>query len=147
MSGSQPLDNQQHEQFAHLVSQGVAAKNAYIQAGYGGASAQTSASRLSKHDKVAARIAHLRAEAANAVIAKAMVDREWVLGGIKRIAESNAAKDADRLRAFELIGKELGMFVQRVGDPDGASLTDKIEVEFVDASGEVGEGVPAAHTA
>jgi len=147
MSGVEPLSNQKHEQFANLVSQGIPMGKAYVQAGYGESGAAQSASRLTKNAKVAARIAYLRTKTANAVIAKAMVDRDWVLSGIKTIAEDGEAKGADRLRAFELVGKELGMFVQRVGDPDGGPVTSKLEIEFVDAEDSVGEGLSAAHEA
>jgi len=40
----------------------------------------------------------------------APVNHAWVVAGLRAIAEKTAAKDNDRIRAFELIGKHLGMF-------------------------------------
>ncbi|MEM7524313.1 MAG: hypothetical protein AAF360_11240 [Pseudomonadota bacterium] len=144
-SGAEPLPNDQHERFANLVAAGAKLHEAYVEAGYSAKGAKGSSSRLRSHAVVAARIEFLRRDLTDRTMERFVVGRDWVLGGIKAIAENDEAKDADRLRAYELVGKELGMFVHRVGDPDGGPMTEKVEIQFVDDEGEVGEGVPAAH--
>jgi phage terminase small subunit len=100
------LDNARHEAFAQHLAKGMPASEAYAKAGY--AESRSSASRLLTNANIAARVAELKTMTAERVV----VDREWVLA---KLIEN--ASQADNLnasnKALELVGKELGMFVDR----------------------------------
>lgn len=101
------LDNQRHEAFAHALARGLSATDAMKEAGY---SDPRNSTRLTKNDEIAARVAELKAMAAERVV----VDREWVLAKlVENAANHQAENPAASNRALELIGKELGMFVER----------------------------------
>lgn len=63
--------------------------------------------------------------------ARAEVSRDWILRGLKREAKS-AETAGPRVRAFELLGKEVGMFRDRVEltGKDGAPLAPTEEVDL-----------------
>ena len=46
--------------------------------------------------------------------AKASITAESIAENLKEIAANPLAKDADRIRAYELLGKYVGMFTERV---------------------------------
>jgi phage terminase small subunit len=108
-----PLDNSRHEKFAQGLAQGMSASEAYRQAGYEakGGAAEVGASRLIRNDKVTARVAELKERAAVAV----SLSREWVLEQlIDNVSKAKSTADyAPANKALELLGKELGMFVDR----------------------------------
>ena len=81
---------------------------AAVRAGYSSRSAKVTASRLLTDANVQQAVA----ERTLALAEKVDVTAEWVLTRLQGIAE-NAAKDSDRNRALELIGKHLGMFIER----------------------------------
>lgn len=144
---SAPLKNAKHEHFAQLVSNGETAARAYVLAGYNEKGARQNASRLMANDGVRDRIDALRrqkesahAQATQAVIAEAALDKAWVLKRLSRIVDMGMAaepvKDAEgnpigeyranlqaANKALELIGKEAGMFIDRkeirTGELDG----------------------------
>lgn len=101
------LSNQKHEAYAQALAKGKSATEAMREAGY---SDPRNSSRLTKNDEIAARVAELQGMAADRVV----VDREWVLAKLienaKNTQESNPAASN---KALELIGKEIGMFVER----------------------------------
>jgi len=107
------LANSRHEKFAQGLAQGMSAAEAYKQAGYDakGNAAEVSASRLLRNDKVAARVEELKQRAAASV----SLTKEWVLERlIKNVEMGQASEDlAPANKALELLGKELGMFVDR----------------------------------
>jgi hypothetical protein len=70
------LSNPRHEQFAQLVAQGSPASKAYILAGYDAGNADSCASRLSKHDKVSARINELRTAIAEGQVKLAIREKD-----------------------------------------------------------------------
>lgn len=102
------LENPRHEAFAQALAKGNTADEAYIQAGY--AENRGNATRLKANESIQRRVAELQGMAADRVV----VDREWVLAKLienaKNTQESNPAASN---KALELIGKELGMFVDR----------------------------------
>lgn len=128
------LKNAKHEHFAQLVSKGKTPPKAYVLAGYSEAGSAQSANRLLKNADVARRIEELRKTveepSRERAIEKAALDKAWVLA---QLAENVAmAKQAEPVtdnegnptgeyrqnlnaanKALELIGKELGMFVDR----------------------------------
>lgn len=103
------LDNSRHEKFAQGLAQGKSAADAYTAAGYNGD--RTAASRLSTNVNVQSRVSELKERAATSV----SLTKEWVLERL--IANVKAGQENDDLspanKALELLGKELGMFVDR----------------------------------
>ncbi|PGH52757.1 hypothetical protein CRT60_22690 [Azospirillum palustre] len=123
------LTNTLHERFAQNVARGLNGTKAAVEAGYGPNNAAAQACKLQKRDDVKERIAELRAASERAVVQEIAADRAWVMQ--KLVANVDGAQAAGNLnamnRALELIGKELGMFVDRtmeVKSPlDGLSAT------------------------
>lgn len=109
---SQPLNPKQLK-FVELYLAGNSAKQAYIGAGYAarGNAAETNAARLLRKAQVKAAIDLARTNAAE----KHNLTAEWVLAGLKREAEreGEGSSHAARVKAYELIGKTFGMFVDR----------------------------------
>ena len=131
------LKNAKHEHFAQLVSNGESATRAYALAGYSEKGAKQSSSRLLTNADVCARIADLRQQkeqkhsaAVATVVAEAAIDKAWVLSQL--VENVQMAKAAEPVldhegnptgeykqnlsaanKALELLGKELGMFVDR----------------------------------
>jgi len=140
------LKNEKHEIFASLVAKGLSGRQAYIDAGYSPNGADGAASKLQKTAKVAARIAELREKVANRVIEKTAISKEWVLAELvdnvkkAKAAEPVRNKDGEEIgeyranfqaanTALHLIGKELGMFVEKAEIKTG-KLEDKTDEEL-----------------
>lgn len=145
-----PLKNSKHEHFAQLVSKGEKASRAYVTAGYSKAGAEQSANRLLKNADIQTRIAQLRAAieqpSRERAIEKAAVDKAWVLHNLTQIVKMGMAVEPVRdeqgnelgelkaanlpaaNKALELVGKELGMFIDRkeirTGELDGLAHDD-----------------------
>lgn len=145
-----PLKNSKHEHFAQLVSKGEKASRAYVTAGYSKAGAEQSANRLLKNADIQTRIAQLRAAieqpSRERAIEKAAVDKAWVLHSLTQIVKMGMAVEPVRddegnelgelkaanlpaaNKALELVGKELGMFIDRkeirTGELDGLAHDD-----------------------
>src|SRR5664279_2336855 len=139
------LSNPRHEHFASLVAAGETPTRAYLSAGYSPKGAATSALRLRKNTEICARIAELSTAVAERSVERAAVDRAWVLAHLKenvaRAMQAIPVKDAEgnvigdykwegavANRGLELIGKELGMFRERVdmkleADVNNVSMT------------------------
>ena len=141
------LKNAKHEHFAQLVSNGESATRAYVLAGYSENGAGQNGGRLMMNDEISSRLAQLRAakeakhdKAATAIIVKAAIDKAWVLNQL--VENVRMGKQADPILdgegnptgeyrqnlpaanvALGLIGKELGMFIDRkeirTGELDG----------------------------
>lgn len=128
------LDNPRHERFAQALAAGKSAYDAYADAGF--RPKRQNASRLMTNDAIQARVAELLSRATEGVV----LTRQWVLERL--IQNVNRALQAEQVmdrggmpageyryegsianRALELLGKELGMFVDRAeltgrgGDP------------------------------
>ncbi len=103
------LKNARHERFAQGLVAGKTADAAYREAGYNASS--SNASRLSGNEKIRGRVQELQKAAA----ARVEVDQAWVMGKLREVAERCMRDDlnpAGANRALELIGKQLGMFVE-----------------------------------
>lgn len=148
----EPLKNAKHEHFAQLVSNGETATRAYVLAGYSEGGAKQGAHRLLTDANVCDRIAYLRrikeqkhAEKVQETLEEAKVDKAWVLQRLIQNVDTaqQAVPVLDREgkptgeyqqnlsaanRALELLGKELGMFVDRkevrTGPLDGLEHDD-----------------------
>jgi phage terminase small subunit len=122
------LENTRHERFAQEVAAGKSASEAYQNAGYDakGNSAEAAASRLLRNVKVADRVSELQERVAEGIV----LTRQWVVERLienaNKAMQSVAVLDSDGQpvgeyrydggvanRALELLGKELGMFVDR----------------------------------
>lgn len=112
------LSNPRHERFAQELARGKSASEAYIAAGY--EESRSAASRLSTNVNVQSRVAELQERAA----ANVVISREWVLEQL--VDNAKLAKVAGDIgpsnQALSLIGKELGMFVER---------TENVNIEHV----------------
>ncbi|MGE0723255.1 MAG: hypothetical protein AB7O45_02710 [Alphaproteobacteria bacterium] len=128
------LTNDRHERFAKRVAGGVAASIAYVEVGFKAKNSKTAeacASRLLATAKVRERVAELRADLASAAQRASLLTREWVIDRLQENAERamqarpvlNAEGNPTgeyryegnvANRALELLGKELGMFRERV---------------------------------
>lgn len=103
------LDNARWEAFACGLANGLTRDAAYGNAGY--KQHRSNASRLSTNDSVQQRVAEIQALKSNT----ALLNRADVL---RELAENvKTAKDLNQMsasnQALNLIGKELGMFVDR----------------------------------
>ena len=58
------------------------------------------------------------------------ISATYVLEGIRAVADDSTAKHADRLRAYELLGKHLRLFVEKVEQDSQITVT----IERVEAS-------------
>jgi phage terminase small subunit len=143
----EPLKNAKHEHFARLVSNGESLTRAYILAGYSKNGAVQSARRLLTNAHISGRIEFLRsikeqkhAEAVDQVIKEFAIDKAWVMAqlieNVKMAKKAEPVLDQDGTpigeykqniaaanRALELLGKEIGMFVEkkeiRAGELEG----------------------------
>jgi len=86
------------------------ATQAAIRAGYSFKTAYSQGQRLLKHDEVQETIAALQ----KAAEARAGITVDKIVARLNRIAENPDARDADRIKADELLGKYLGMFTDKV---------------------------------
>ncbi len=110
-----PLDNIRHERFCHGLLEGKVAAQAYVDAGY--KPSRKNASRLRAKEDIQVRLTELKAEAAEA----ATLDRAWVLQQMRDLYEKTTAAAPDTSTwspatakgVLELIGKEMGLFVDR----------------------------------
>ena len=112
------LKNEMWEKFANAMARGVNQTNSALEAGYSDVSAHVRGCELAKKPDIRARIEELQKKAEKAAVAALAVDRQWVLRELVANAEAaRAAKNQNAVnRALELVGKELGMFVDRKMD-------------------------------
>ena len=90
----------------YLRDGGSDATNAAIRAGYSQKGAHVQALRMLNRPKVRDAIAREMARK----IAAAQVSSDWVVTQLQNIAEDQEVKTNDKLRALELLGRNLGMF-------------------------------------
>jgi phage terminase small subunit len=136
------LKNAKQERFCQELTKGRSASEAYVLAGY--SKNDGNAIRLKGNEKVRARVKELQERMAEKVVEKTALSKEWVLEklqeNLERALQQRRARNDEgeeigdftyqgnvANRALELIGKEMGMFVDRkeVGKPgDFAGMTD-----------------------
>lgn len=144
------LDNPKHERFAQELAKGIAADKAYEAAGF--KPNRGNAATLKQKQSISGRVSELLSER-EAIHAQATADaikstaltKEWVIETLKenvaRAMQAAEVKRADGTgtgeyqyqgsvanRALELLGKELGMFVDR-------AVTENVNTNYV-VSGE-----------
>lgn len=141
------LRNKRHEHFATLVAQGITQTQAAQTVGYAPLSCAQQASVTIRLPQVAARVAELKAAITAQVAASTGIDKAWV---VEKLVENAAgalqdqplyddeqteigrtapspANRAVANRAYELIGKELGMFVERVEHTGHIDLVERLQ--------------------
>jgi phage terminase small subunit len=118
------LENARHERFAQELAAGKTATEAYVLAGY--KPNDGNAATLKGNQRITERVAELQGRAAEGVV----LTRQWVIERLienaNRAMQAEAVKNSDgeatgeyrydgsvANRSLELLGKELGMFVDR----------------------------------
>lgn len=144
------LKNPRHEAFARLIALGKSRAHAFLEAGYtvnpanpdrrNPVAAKRGSALYTKHADIQARVAEIEAELSASALAKAAVDRDYVVKELKLNHErcTGAVPVLDRRgqetgqfkidasgsnRALELLGKEVGMFKEQFNP---GNLDDKI---------------------
>ena len=120
---TEPLKNSRHEAFAQAIMKGMPATRAYVAAGY--SDHPQNAKRLTQDKQIAARVAALQ----RAAVEAAVVDKAYVMRSLYELAQTSLGKKAvlvkgklvafrqdgpTATRCLELLGRELGMFVEHV---------------------------------
>ena len=128
------LDNPRHEEFAKLTATGHKRADAYLAAGYHTQTRKVATKRgvaLFAMLEIKARVTEIETELHENSVRRAEVDREFVLRELKDVYQSCRAEKpvknrqghetgtyqfnaAGANRALELMGKELGMFTDRI---------------------------------
>jgi phage terminase small subunit len=114
------LENARHERFAQELANGKSAAEAYVLAGYKGNSGN--ACTLKAYPSIPKRVKEIlearerkHEKSTEKAIEKLALTREWVLARL--IENATAAADKKDFspanRALELLGKEIGMFIDR----------------------------------
>src|SRR5258706_9619414 len=124
-----PLPNAKHEAFARAIVEGKSGRAAYRAAGYAskGRAADANASRLIAIDSIAARIAELKGEAAQATI----VTAARILEELAKLAFANmldymqVGPDGDPVLDFSKLTRD-----------QAAALTEVTVEDFLDGRGE-----------
>lgn len=164
------LDNPKHERFAQELAKGKSAEEAHGVAGY--KASRSGASQLKQNINISNRVAELLTEresihgqATASAIKQTGLTKEWVIETLKenvaRAMQATPVKTDDdgeaigeyayqgsvANRALELLGKELGMFVDRkeVGKPGEfeSMNADQLREYIAQQAAELGLG-PAA---
>ena len=93
----------------HYLETGNGTKSAIV-AGYSAKSAAAAASRLLTNPQI---IGAMEAELALRA-ERSGISARYVLEGIRAVANDREARNADKLRAYELLGKHLRLFAEKV---------------------------------
>lgn len=116
------LTNVRHEKFCCLRAQGETATASYIEAGYSAAGARANASRLTANDDIKGRILEIRTEITDKTVEDTALTESFVIDSLRDIVKtcgdpsSKAWRPQAAIRALELLGKTLGLWVVRVDD-------------------------------
>lgn len=100
------------------------ATQAAIRAGYSARTARAQGNRLLTNADVAAAVEAAKQERAQ----RTELTQDYVLDGLRGIAEDIEQPAAPRVKAYELLGKHQGMFVERV---DHTSKGEKVGVTAI----------------
>ena len=110
------LNNPRQEHFAQLVATGQSPAQAYAAAGYEEKTAYTCGPRLLKQPEVRSRVTELQQTVAQTSVRRVALNRERVMNRLSELSHEAQQKGqfSAAVRCEELIGKQLGMFVERV---------------------------------
>jgi hypothetical protein len=111
-----PLRNPRHEQFVQLVATGISPSEAYTSVGYRKSGAYQCSSRLLKDVQVCSRLKEIQAQHTESRVASCLFDEQRVINRLDVLSRKAEADGnyAAAVRCEELIGKQRGMFVDRV---------------------------------
>ncbi len=119
------MRNPRHERFSQLVASGVRPKESYTAVGYKPTGAKQAASRLLTNVDIRDRVSELQKTAARSTAEALILNRERVLHRLSELSHEaqQTGHHSAAARCEELIGKEIGMFVDRTAllwdlDPD-----------------------------
>ena len=154
------LKNGRHERFAQGLAAGKTIDQAYREAGY--AAHRGNASTLRSKQHIRARVAELQSRAAERVV----LTKEFVINGLLEVVERSMQHKgvmrggrviafrfdaAGATRALELLGKELGMFVDRAEQDTNIRVIsaqpvteEDWEAKYADAASPTARSGPAA---
>jgi phage terminase small subunit len=150
-----------HLRFVHAMASGLSERDAYLAAGYKclPKSAEREGLRLCTRPDVAMALAEVRREAAKA----AGIDSEWVMTSLRTVVERCMQVEPvlnregnpigvyrfdapGALRGLELIGKQQGMFADRLKISEEASLDDdELAARIAALTGRTATAVAAPH--
>lgn len=104
------LENPRHERFAQGLAKGLSASEAYEAAGF--KPSRAAASRLSTKVNVQERVKELQGR----VVEGIQISKQWVMEQlVDNVVKAKEAKEfAPANKALELLGKEVGMFKDRI---------------------------------
>ena len=108
-TGPRPKFNIRVQTFINEYLKSGNATKAALAAGYSLKGSHTQGSRLLKNAAIAAEIEALRIRTAE----MAGLGATYVVESIRAIAEDDGTRPADKLRAYELLGKHLNLFAER----------------------------------
>lgn len=119
--------NRKQTRFVEVYLTGSPASDAAIQAGYSTASAKQVAWKLLQDPQVATAIEDGQRELAQATA----VTAEWITQQLRDIAV--AGIKGDSVKALELLGKNLGLFKERIehSGPGGKAIPTSLQISFV----------------
>jgi phage terminase small subunit len=160
------LKNPKHERFSQELANGKSAAEAYVAAGYKPNAGNPS--KLKSDERISHRISEILSErdrmhagATEKAAERLSIDREWVLARL--VENANRAMQAEPVkvggektgeykydgsvanRALELLGKELGMFIDRKeqgapGEFAGLDNPEQLREAIAQRLGVVGSG-------
>lgn len=130
--GGTGLTDTRLEQFASLVASGIIARDAYVKAGVGGLGLSLpAASKLMEK-----RVQQLRDAAPSNVVISKVDNSDDVINML--IQDRELAREGGQasaaVRASELIGKHMGMFVERVDARVSVTLLDLVMESLKDVT-------------
>ncbi|MDU8943492.1 terminase small subunit [Ovoidimarina sediminis] len=126
---------EKQERFAHLVADGLnfsaAYREVYDASGMSQPSVWREAHRLSRKEKVAMRIAELVAARQEEERLQAHMRAYRVTAHLEKMMTSGAS-ETTRLRAAELLGKTVGLFVEKPPAKDDDRSLAELEAELAE---------------
>jgi hypothetical protein len=101
---SKPLHNTKHESFALARASGKSSVQSYREAGYAGDKSGANAGKLTRIDRISARVDWLKTQTAASAVMTQVRKRELLAA----IAENPEARDGDRINAIKADNKLSG---------------------------------------
>ena len=126
---------EKQEAFVQAIVQGngyaTAYRMAYNTEGMADGTVHSEASKLGSNPKITARLNQIRVQKEAERRAIALSRDEYVLNKLKRIIDNENEPTASRVRSLELMGKTIGLFVDRVETEDVTDQSaDEIEARL-----------------
>ena len=111
----EPLEDKRIEQFARCIAAGLNQRQAAIEVGYSAKGASVSGTRIANRPQVKARIEYLKEQSNERAAESVAMTKSEILRRLAEISTTaiNRGDLSAANRALELIGKQLGMFIER----------------------------------